>query len=66
MARAISAIAGGGRLETIAWPPLAERIETGDFVADIGRIRRELSWEPRVSLEEGLERTVAFYRAHAA
>jgi UDP-glucose 4-epimerase len=66
MARAIAAIAGGGRLETIAWPPLAERIETGDFVADIGRIHRELSWKPRVLLEEGLERTVAFYRAHAA
>ncbi len=42
MARAIAAMAGGGRLETIAWPPLAERIETGDFVADIGRIHREL------------------------
>lgn len=66
MARAIAAMAGGGRLETIDWPLLAERIETGDFVADIGRIHRELSWEPRVSLEEGLKRTVAFYRAHAA
>jgi UDP-glucose 4-epimerase len=66
MARAIAAIASGERLETIAWPPLAEQIETGDFVADVGRIRRELSWEPRVSLQEGLERTVAFYRAHAA
>jgi len=66
MARAIAAMAGGGRLETIAWPPLAEQIETGDFVADIGRIHRELAWQPRVSLEEGLERTVAFYRAHAA
>jgi UDP-glucose 4-epimerase len=66
MARAIAAIAGSGRLEVLEWPQLAERIETGDFVADIGRIRRELGWEPRVSLAEGLQRTVAFYRAHAA
>jgi len=66
MARAIVAMAGGGRLEMIDWPPLAQQIETGDFVADIGRIRRELAWEPRVSLPEGLERTIAFYRAHAA
>lgn len=65
MARAITAMAGG-RVELIDWPSLAERIETGDFVADIGRIRRELAWEPRVSLAEGLERTVSFYRAHAA
>jgi UDP-glucose 4-epimerase len=66
MARAITTIAGGGRLEMVPWPPLAEQIETGDFIADIGRIRRELGWEPRVSLAEGLQRTVAFYRAHAA
>lgn len=66
MARAITAMSGSGRLEMVTWPPLAEQIETGDFVADIGRIRRELGWEPRVSLADGLERTVAFYRAHAA
>jgi UDP-glucose 4-epimerase len=66
MARAITAMAGRGRLEMVAWPPLAEQIETGDFVADIGRIRREVGWEPRVPLADGLERTVAFYRAHVA
>lgn len=66
MARSISAIAGGGRVELVAWPALAEQIETGDFVADITRIRCELGWEPRVALADGLERTVAFYRTHAA
>ena len=29
---------------------------------DIGRVRRELGWRPRVGLAEGLERTVAWYR----
>jgi UDP-glucose 4-epimerase len=66
MARTISRMAGPGRIETVEWPVLAELIETGDFVADITRIRRELAWAPRVTLAEGLERTVAFYRAHAA
>ena len=32
----------------VPWPALAEQIETGDFVADVSRIRRELGWEPRV------------------
>jgi dTDP-glucose 4,6-dehydratase len=32
---------------------------------DIGRARRLLSWEPRVDLEEGLRRTVDWYRARA-
>jgi nucleoside-diphosphate-sugar epimerase len=66
MARAIAAIVGRGQIEFLPWPQLAELIETGDFVADVSKIRRDAGWEPRVDLTEGLERTVAFYRAHAA
>ena len=42
LAREVIAIAGAGRIEHVAWPALAEQIETGDFVADISRIREEL------------------------
>ena len=66
MASAIVAAAGGGRVEHVAWPALAEQIETGDFVADVSRIRADVGWRPTVSLGEGLRRTVAFYRAHVA
>jgi UDP-glucose 4-epimerase len=66
MARAIVRVAGSGSLEFVEWPSLAAVIETGDFVANIERINRELGWAPRVSLEEGLTRTVAAYRAHVA
>jgi UDP-glucose 4-epimerase len=61
VARLIAEIAGGGRIQHVPWPPLAEQIETGDFVADVSRIREELGWAPRVSLREGIERTVAHY-----
>jgi UDP-glucose 4-epimerase len=57
-------VAGSGRVEHVAWPPLAARVETGDFVADVTRIRRELGWSPTIQLREGLERTVAHYRSH--
>jgi UDP-glucose 4-epimerase len=66
MAGTITAIAGRGRVERVPWPLLAEQIETGDFVADISRIGRELGWQPRVGLADGLQRTVQFYRTHAA
>jgi UDP-glucose 4-epimerase len=66
MATAITRAAGGGRLEFVPWPPLAEQIETGDFVADITRIRTQHGWQPAVTLDEGLRRTVAFYRTHVA
>ena len=65
LARAVIDIAGGGHVEHVPWPALAEQVETGDFVADISRIERELGWRPTIALGDGLERTVAFYRARA-
>jgi nucleoside-diphosphate-sugar epimerase len=66
MAKAIVSAVGSGRVEFVPWPALAEKIETGDFVADVSRIRADLGWSSMVALNEGLRRTVAFYRAHVA
>jgi UDP-glucose 4-epimerase len=63
VAKQIIAIAGGGRIEHVAWPALAQQIETGDFVADISRAKQELGWEPRHTLRAGLDETIAHYRA---
>ena len=65
LASQVIAIAGAGRIEHVAWPALAQQIETGDFVADISRIKRELAWGPTIELRPGLEQTVAFYRRAA-
>ena len=65
LARAVIEIAGGGRVEHVPWPAPAEQVETGDFIADISRVERELGWRPTIALRDGLERTVAFYRARA-
>ena len=62
VAKMIIEVAGSGTIAHVPWPPLAEQIETGDFVADISRIRDELGWRPRVSLRDGIQRTVALYR----
>jgi UDP-glucose 4-epimerase len=65
MAAAIIELAGGGRVEHVGWPALAARIETGDFVADVSRIRAELAWRPAIALRDGLQKTIAHYRAYA-
>jgi len=36
------------------------------YAIDSSKIRKELGWRPSVSLEEGLERTVRWYRENAA
>lgn len=66
MAHAIVDLAGGGRVEHVPWPALAGQIETGDFVADISRMRAVLGWVPAISLRDGLQKTIACYRAHVA
>jgi UDP-glucose 4-epimerase len=59
-------IAGTGRVEAVAWPPEKAAIDIGSFYADSSKLARATGWAPAVPLEDGLRRTVAFYRAHLA
>jgi UDP-glucose 4-epimerase len=38
--------------------------EPGDFYSDITKIRTVVGWEPRTELEDGLRRTLDYYRQH--
>jgi UDP-glucose 4-epimerase len=57
-------IAGTGERCFVPFPEDAKRIEIGDYIADWRKIARVLGWRPRVSLDEGLERTIAYYRTY--
>jgi len=52
----------GTTIEFTDFSPERKAQEPGDFLSDITKIRRILSWEPVVGLREGLSRTVEFYR----
>jgi UDP-glucose 4-epimerase len=54
----------GGQYMLRTFPADRKRIDIGDYYSDFGKIRTELGWQPRVSLKEGLARTVDFYRVH--
>jgi len=59
MARLVVTIVGSGRIDHQPWPPLVQEIDTGDFIADITRIEREIGWRPTTSLADGLRRTAS-------
>lgn len=55
---------GGGELVFRDFPAEREPIDIGSFYADYGRIRAELGWEPRTGLDDGLARTLEYFREH--
>jgi UDP-glucose 4-epimerase len=62
VAETLQQIVPGTRIEFTDFTPERKAQEPGDFLSDITKIRRLLGWEPRVSLREGLAKTVDFYR----
>jgi NAD dependent epimerase/dehydratase len=65
LAERLMALLGGGRRvvfdETRTRPPASEVME---LVCDHRKARSLLGWQPRVSLEEGLQETIRFIRDH--
>jgi UDP-glucose 4-epimerase len=64
LAETLIRVAGTGRWEFAPFTPERAAQEPGDFYSDITKIRTVVGWEPVVSLEDGLRRTVEYYRAH--
>ncbi|MGH7800730.1 MAG: NAD-dependent epimerase/dehydratase family protein [Thermodesulfobacteriota bacterium] len=50
-----------GSYESVPFPVDRRKIEIGDYWGDFSKIRTFFGWEPKVTLREGLERTVEFY-----
>ena len=50
--------------EVVPFPNQLKAIDIGDYYGDYRRIRSQLGWIPKISLEEGLKRSVAYYRSN--
>lgn len=61
MAQIVVKSVGRGKISFVSWPGKAKKVETGDIYLDIGKIKRDLSWEPSYSLNEGIKQTLKFF-----
>jgi len=62
MAHLVAAAVPGAEVRQVEWPQDRYFVETGDYISDITRITEVIDWRPQTTLEEGIERTVAYYR----
>jgi len=58
--------AGSGRFRFVEWPPEKKAIDIGSFYADSSLFKGRTGWAPRVSLAEGLQHTLDYYRTRMA
>jgi len=55
---------GSGSVEIVPFPTETKAIDIGDYYADDRLARKTLGWEPRIGLEQGIGRTIDYYRRH--
>lgn len=60
-ANLIEEISPNALYELVPFPPDRKAIDIGDYYADYRMIRSKLGWQPKVSLKEGLTRTIDYY-----
>lgn len=53
-----------GRYELVAFPPERKAIDIGDYYSDFSKIKDAMGWEPRISLKEGLSKSLDYYSVH--
>jgi UDP-glucose 4-epimerase len=64
LAQLLVELAGKGSYRLVPWPANRKRIDIGDYYGDYRKILSKVGWCPRVTLEEGLRRTLRYYEEH--
>ncbi len=64
LVKLLTGLAGAGGYRFVDWPAEKKAIDIGSFYADSTLFTQTTGWTPRVSLADGLNRTLAYYRAH--
>lgn len=64
LAELLIGVAEGGSYVLKEFPPERKRIDIGDYVSEDALIESTLGWRPITGLDEGLRRTVDFYRTN--
>jgi len=62
IAKLVVKIAKSGNWIEIPYPVDRKPLEPGHFYADASKIYNEIGWEPKTNIEEGIKKTIDFYK----
>lgn len=63
LAKLMIKIHGRGEYKIIPFPEERKIIDIGDYYSDFEKIKKTLNWQPKISLEQGLKKTLEFFYA---
>lgn len=52
----------GGQYRIIPFPADRKKIDIGDYYADFRLIEQHIGWQPQVTLEKGLQKTISYFK----
>ena len=64
LATLLVSVHGAGKYELVPFPLDRKVIDIGDYYANFDKIDKMLDWRPKISLRDGLPKTLAYYRAN--
>lgn len=64
LARTMLRVAKRGKVKFVPFSQERKQLEPGDFYMDISKIFDYTGWSPKVSLSNGLAKTISFYRKY--
>jgi UDP-glucose 4-epimerase len=64
LAKKIIDISGSGKVDYTEFTSERKALEPGDYYADISKIQNLINWHPKVSLDEGIKKTLDYYKKY--
>src|SRR3989338_2676852 len=64
LAEKIKRIANSGKVKFTEFTKERKEVEPGDYYADISKMKSIVGWKAKISLEEGLATTIAYYKQY--
>jgi len=57
-------LSGQSEIKVVPFPEERKKIDIGDFYSDARKIERILGWKSTTTFNDGLTRTIEYYRKH--